>query len=389
MRTTIVVSAVAAAVVALTFCDAVPTEAAGKGGRAVAVRKVPSRAVQPRVLHKPTIRSTSHRTYVKKGTAKSFKKGTATTFVKKSTIGSGTLNLRSLPRHKAVAGSALLQGRLAVPQNLKPKLTLPKAPGLKFRPRFAPFVQRHWRKAFFWIAIAGIGYLTIPELYYDSFYSCMSIYDPIYDDCAWILSYAALEEEEVVRVPMPAGAVYRYRATAAVRPTDCPSCRWDPFVERKWNQSYAWVKLPEVGNITVPDAYYDRFYTYAGATPPNYPQACHVLEDAAATKEESELARGPMPGDAQYRYEAVSAPTQQCKSCTLEPFVERKWNREFVWVQIPQTGNVTVPEDYYDRFYGYASAEPPNYAAACKVLVEAAAADTVMTTGLDTSTDQQ
>src|SRR5262245_56972708 len=385
MRTTIVVSAVAAAVVALTFCDAVPTEAASKGGRAVAVRKVPSRTVQPRVLHKPTIKSTTRSTYVKKGTARSIKKGTATTFVKKSTIGPGTLNLRSLPRHKAVAGSALLKGRLAVPQNVKPKLTLTKAPLIKFRPRFAPFVQRHWKKAFFWIAVAGIGYLTIPELYYDRFYTCISVYDPIYDDCAYILSYAALEEEEVVRIGMPVGATYRYQAKAAVPPTDCPSCRWEPFVERKWNQDYAWVKLPDVGNITVPDAYYERFYSYAGAAPPNYPQACRVLEEAAATKEESEVARMTMPGDAVYRYEAASAPAQECKSCSLQPFVERKWNREFVWVQIPQTGNVTVPEDTYDRFYGYASADPPNYTAACKVLVEAAATDTVMTTSLDTS----
>jgi hypothetical protein len=55
---------------------------------------------------------------------------------------------------------------------------------------------------------------------------------------------------------------------------------------------------------------------------------------------------------------------------------------------VPQTGNVTVPEDAYDRFYGYASAEPPNYPAACKVLVEAAAADTVMTTALDTRREE-
>jgi hypothetical protein len=382
MRTTIVVAAVAAAVVGFTLFDAAPAEAASRGGRFVA----PSRTVQS---HKPSIRSTSRSRFVQKGTGHSLKKSTTTKFVKKTTIGSGRLNLRSLPRHKAVTGSALLKGRLVVPQNVKPKLTLTKAPGLKFRPRFVPFVQRHWKGAFFWIAVAGLGYLTIPELYYDRFYSCMSVDDPIYDDCAYILSYAALEEEEVVRVSMPAGAAYRYRAKAPLTPTDCPSCRWDRFVERKWNQSYAWVKLPDVGNITVPDAYYERFYTYAGATPPNYPQACRVLEDAAAAGQERELMRVTMPGDAEYRFEANSAPTQECKSCTLQPFVERKWNREFVWVQIPQTGNVTVPEDYYDRFYGYASAEPPNYAAACKVLVEAAAADTVMTTGLDTSSDTQ
>src|SRR5262249_27358390 len=381
MRTTIVVSAAVAAVVGLMLFDAAPAEA--KGGRFVA-SKVPSRTVQPR-MHKPTFRSTTRSTYVKKGTARSFKKGTATSFVKKSTIGSGKLNLRSLPRQKAVASSALMKGRLVVPQNVKPKLTLTKAPGIKFRPRFAPFVQRHWKGAFFWIAIAGIGYLTIPELYYDSFYSCMAVDDPIFDDCAYILSRAAREEEEFARVSMPASGADRYRAKAPVTPAECPPCRWDRFVERKWNQSYAWVKLPDVGNITVPDAYYERFYTYAAATPPNYPQACRVLEEAAAAGEERESARVTMPGDTEYRYEANSAPTQECKSCTLQPFVERKWNREYVWVQIPQTGNVTVPEDYYERFYGYASAEPPNYAAACKVLVEAAAADTVMTTGPSTT----
>ena len=87
-------------------------------------------------------------------------------------------------------------------------------------------------------------------------------------------------------------------------PADCPACRWDRFVERKWNQSFAWVKLPDIGNVTVPDAYYDRFYSYAGANPPNYPQACKVLEDAAAAKEESELVRVSMPSNTDYRYEA-------------------------------------------------------------------------------------
>jgi hypothetical protein len=291
--------------------------------------------------------------------------------------------LHNLPRNKAVAGSALLKGRLVVPQGLHPKLTLTHAPGLKIRPRFAPFLQRPWNKPFFWVAIAGIGYLTIPEFYYDSFYSCMSLDDPIYDDCIYILSYASLEEQEVVRVSMPATAAYRYKAKAPVR-QDCPDCRWDRFVERKWNQSYAWVKIPEIGNITVPDAYYDRFYTFAGATPPNYPRACQVLQDAASAKEESESVRVSMPPGTDYRYQAEAAPPQECKSCTLAPFVERKWNREYVWVQVPQTGNVTVPEDSYDRFYKYASAEPPNYPAACKLLTEAAAADTVMATSLDT-----
>jgi hypothetical protein len=46
-------------------------------------------------------------------------------------------------------------------------------------------------------------------------------------------------------------------------------------------------------------------------------------------------------------------------------------------VQIPETGSVTVPEDYYDRFYALIAQEPPNYPSACKLLAEALAADTV------------
>ena len=129
-------------------------------------------------------------TFVKKGAPSTFvKKGTSSNFVRKSTIGTGTLNLRRLPLHKAAAGNAFLKGRLAVPQHIRPKLTLTHAPGKKFHHHLSPFVQRHWKKAFFWVAVAGIGYLTIPELYYDSFYSCVSVDDPIWDDCSYILSY--------------------------------------------------------------------------------------------------------------------------------------------------------------------------------------------------------
>jgi len=86
MRTTIVVSVAVAAVVGLTLFDAAPA-AAAKGGRFVA-SKVPSRSMQPR-MHKPMIRSTTRSTFVKKGTVHNFKKGTATSYVKKTTIGSG------------------------------------------------------------------------------------------------------------------------------------------------------------------------------------------------------------------------------------------------------------------------------------------------------------
>src|SRR4029079_4589960 len=226
MRTTMVVSAVAAAVVALTLFDATPTDAAVKGRSFTrSVQRAPSRAVQPRAhrsVGNKVTKSTS--TFVKKGSSQNFvkkststnfvKKGTTSNFVKKSTIGTGTLNLRRLPVHKAAVGNQFLKGRVAIPQNIKPKLTLTHAPGKKFHHNFAPFVQRHWKKAFFWVAVAGIGYVTIPSLYYDRFYSCVSVDDPIWDDCSYILSYAALEEEEVVRVSMPATAKYRYTAKA-------------------------------------------------------------------------------------------------------------------------------------------------------------------------------
>src|SRR6185436_2744663 len=202
------------AVVALTLFDATPSDAAVKG-RSVSrsVQRAPSRAAQPRV-HKPAgnankfVKKGPSTTFskkgpstplVKKGASTTFvKKGTSSNFVKKSTIGAGTLNLRRLPVQKAAAGNALLKGRMAVPQNIKPKLTLTHAPGKKFHHNFSPFIQRHWKKAFFWVAVAGIGYVTIPQLYYDRFYTCVNVDDPIWDDCSYILSYAALEEEEVV-----------------------------------------------------------------------------------------------------------------------------------------------------------------------------------------------
>src|SRR5215510_4398184 len=128
--------------------------------------------------------------------------------------------LRNLPVSKAVAGTALTRGRVAVPKNLRPRVTLTRAPAIAFRPRLLPFVQRHWRNPFFWAAVAGIGYLTIPELYYDRFYRCVNVDDPDYQCAVDLLSSAVLSEEEVVRVSMPAGADYRYRARAPLTPAD-------------------------------------------------------------------------------------------------------------------------------------------------------------------------
>jgi hypothetical protein len=119
------------------------------------------------------------------------------------------------------------------------------------------------------------------------------------------------------------------------------------------------------------------------------PKAVAVdLLSAAALEEENESARVhyPMPSDAVYRYSATPGPKQKT-SCSFEPFVERKWNHAFVWVQIPSVGNVTVPEDYYDRFYAYVAQDPPDYSSACKLLVEAVAADTVAASSPGTQPD--
>jgi len=244
----------------------------------------------PRVVHhKPRIK-------VAKIDKVLLKKGSTSAFLKKSPLSSAKLNFKKLPLHKAAVGNAHLVGRLTVPKNFKPKLMLAHAPHAAHHLRLAPFVQRHWKKAFFWVAVAGVGYITVPELYYDRFYRCTGVDDPDYESCIGVLSYAALEEED----------------------------------ER-------------IGRV-----------------------------------------RTPMPSTAAYRYQAKVAPTPEARqTCSFEPFVERQWNNTFVWVEIPQAGNVTVPEDYYDRFYGKLGNEPPDYAAACKVLVEAAAADTVATTSLD------
>ena len=294
----------AAALLAVGVVEVAPAEARRHGS---SFSSSSSSRPAMRLSSKPTIKSsTSLRRAVvhhKKPLIKNvtrldkaiIKKGPVSGFVSNASLKSGKLVLGKLPVQKAVLGKASLVGRLAVPMSIKPKLTLAKPPKAAFQLRFAPFVQRQWKKAFFWVALAGVGYVTVPSLYYDRFYSCASVDDPDYDACISILSYAAIEEEE------------------------------------------------EITRV-----------------------------------------RAPMPAAASYRYVAKVAPTSAAQeTCSFAPFVDRQWNRSFVWVQVPETGNVTGPEDYYDRFYGQLGDEPPNYSAACKVLLEAAAADTVATSGLD------
>jgi hypothetical protein len=198
--------------------------------------------------------------------------------------GSGKLAFAKLPLFKASAGKANLVGRLSVPTGLKPKLTLAHLPNANFKLRLAPFVQRQWKKAFFWVAIAGVGYLTVPEIYYDRFYRCARVDDPDYEECISVLSYAALEEDEIyrVRTPMPSTASYRYTAKVEPAAEARQTCSFEPFVERQWNRSFVWVQIPQTGNVTVPEDYYEQFTNKLGTEPPNYPGACKVLVEAAA-----------------------------------------------------------------------------------------------------------
>ncbi len=206
---------------------------------------------------------------------------------------------KKLPLIKPVAANGQFKARLGLPPNLKPKLTLVKAPKLLVVPKFQPFIQRHWKSAFFWVAVAGIGYLTIPEFYYDRWVSYVDEEDPDYDRAVYLLSLAALEEEEgVVRISKPADVPYRYTAPVAPPPTMIdvaendpakkvntdgqPVCTLKPFVDRQWAQAFVWVQIPDVGNVTVPEQRYDQFVNALNAAPPNYETACTVLAEAAA-----------------------------------------------------------------------------------------------------------
>jgi hypothetical protein len=209
------------------------------------------------------------------------KTGAAHGFMAGPVAGKGAA--RNLPVSKAVAGTSLTRGRIAVPPNVRPSLTLIHAPAAAIRPRFAPFIQRHWRRAFFWAAVAGVGYLTIPQLYYDRFYTCVNDAVPDYECSVDLLSAAALEEDNEtarVRYPMPTDAVYHY--SASIPPKQESTCSFDPFVERKWNHAFVWVQIPGVGNVTVPEDYYDRFYAFVAQEPPNYTSACKLLVEAIA-----------------------------------------------------------------------------------------------------------
>jgi hypothetical protein len=58
---------------------------------------------------------------------------------------------------------------------------------------------------------------------------------------------------------------------------------------------------------------------------------------------------------------------------SFDRFVERKWNTAFVWVHIPEARSPC--RRITTRGSTVRSLAPPDYQAACAVLVEAAAAD--------------
>jgi hypothetical protein len=289
MKTFSLASASVAVLALIALYDATPAEARGRGMSFSAPRASLSTRSFARTTNKTFVKSVSKTNTLRRAVvhkplklAKINKVPTAT-LMKKTTLSSTKLNFAKLPMHKAVVGKTNLVGRLSVPKNLKPKLVLAQVP--KGKLSFAPFVQRHWKKAFFWVAVAGIGYVTVPELYYDRFYRCAGVDDPDYDTCVRILSFAAIEEEDQitrVRYPMPSTATYRYTAKVAPTTEAAQTCSLAPFVERKWNREFVWVEIPQTGNVTVPEEYYDRFSNKMGTEPPDYSEACKVLVEAAA-----------------------------------------------------------------------------------------------------------
>ncbi len=308
MKVSKLVSACAASAFVLALFDATAAEAGMRRSFSTnsgARMMVAKRQVQPRVQVKkvPVLKKNLAakkiitktpvtKKLATKAPAKLVAKNGMPKFVAKNHLKLGKAKIKGLPVFKPVQTTKVLKGRLALPQNIKPKLTLTLAPKKQFQMGMSPFIQKHWKKSFFWVAVAGLGYITVPELYYDRFMGYVNLDDPDYDACVKLLSYAALEEEEfyMVREPMPPTATYRYRATSAPDPKVVAitpqeggtACALTPFVERKWNQAFVWVQVPEMGNVTVPEDYYDRFHGYVSGEPPNYIGACQVLVEAAA-----------------------------------------------------------------------------------------------------------
>lgn len=174
-------------------------------------------------------------------------------------------------------------GRIAVPRGIPPRHTFARIPPAHFHGRFFPFVQRSWRGPIFWTFVAGVGFLTIPQLYYSTFVEYVNV--ERYDEAVLLLSEASIEEEDesyVVR-QRPASVVYKYRATVAPVVAEEKECFLKHFVDRVWNAEFVSVAIPIDGvesNVTVPVDYYDAFVAEVGK--PDYATSCRILVEAAA-----------------------------------------------------------------------------------------------------------
>ena len=188
----------------------------------------------------------------------------------------------ALPVHKAVAAHGHQSGRSGLPLALTPKHTLHKVVHANLHHSYRPFVQRHWKRAFFWIAVAGIGYVTVPEFGYDRFLTYVERDEPDYAGAArWLNECAVIEEgHDVPRVTPPAKVVPQ--AIVAVAPDAKYDDRFDRFVNRRWSTTYVWIMVPRVGNVTVPQTIAPQVEQMLGGNPPNFDAALAMMEEAAA-----------------------------------------------------------------------------------------------------------
>ena len=198
-------------------------------------------------------------------------------------LGGGSFGRNNgLPVHRAVAAHGHQSGRSGLPLTLTPKHTLHKAVHANLHHSYRPFVQRHWKRAFFWIAVAGIGYVTVPEFGYDKFLTYVDRDEPDYQGAVrWLNECSVIEEgHEVPRVTPPAKVVPQ--ATVAVAPDAKYDDRFDRFVNRRWSTTYVWIMVPRVGNVTVPQTIAPQIEQMLGGNPPNFDAALAMMEEAAA-----------------------------------------------------------------------------------------------------------
>jgi len=202
----------------------------------------------------------------------------------RSGLGLGNVRPGNLvPSKISVPATNLKLGRIAPPQNLVPRLTLAAAPAGFAASRWKPFLQRHWRSAFFWIAIPTIGYVTVPDWAYERFATFIEVPEPDYDGAVKYLSQVAVQEEgaRVVRVAQ-APAATQIRHTVAVAPEAALEQRFQAFVNRQWSSEFVWISVPRIGNITCPVAVFDQVQSMLTQNPPRFADALAVLEEAAA-----------------------------------------------------------------------------------------------------------